>query len=340
MPSRIFLPPCKQPLKHVDGGTIIFSGGQKGGLYGVAVYLDNETENTLLGYNPVTERIISVRLNGKQRNVTIIQVYSPTSQAEDDEIEKFYANLQSTIESTNNRDILIIMGDFYAKLGKGSATKLIGPYGLGERNERGDRLEDFAIENDLAVTNTLFQQHKRRLYTWTSPNGEHRNQIDYILIKQKWRTSVKVAKTLAGADCGSDHELLSITLKLKMVKRKGKSKPVCYDTSCIGCEFAVEVKNKFSLLLQDVEEKDPEELAESAKTILIEAAKDHIPKREKKRAPWISQQTLDKIEERRRLKGRRDEVRQRRYKELSTDIKVACRQDKKNYIKDRVTPCS
>ena len=97
----------------------------------------------------------------------------------------------------------------------------------------------------------------------------------------------------------------------------------------------VEVKNKFPLLLQDVEEKGPEEIAEAAKTILIEAAKDHIPKREKKRTPWISQQTLDKIEERRRLKGKRDEVSQRRYKELSTDIKVARRQDKKNYIKDK-----
>ena len=100
-------------FKHVDGGTIIYLGSQKGGLYGVVVYLDNETENTLLGYNPINERIISVRLNGKQRNITIIQVYAPTSQAEDDEIGRFYANLQSTIEATNNRDIgikLIISG--------------------------------------------------------------------------------------------------------------------------------------------------------------------------------------------------------------------------------------
>ena len=77
-------------------------------------------------------------------------------------------------------------------------------------------------------------------------------------MKQKWRTFVKIAKALLGADCGSDHELLSITLKLKMVKMKREPKPVCYDTSSIGCEFAVEVKNKLYLLLQDIEEKDPE----------------------------------------------------------------------------------
>ena len=125
----------------------------------------------LLGYNPVNEWIISIRLNGKQRNITIAQVYVPTSQADEEEIEKFYAKLQSMIDVINNRDVLIIMGDFNAKLGKGSkTTKLIGPYGLGERNERGDRLEECVIENDLAVTNALFQQPKRMLYTWTTPN--------------------------------------------------------------------------------------------------------------------------------------------------------------------------
>ena len=80
------------------------------------------------------------------------------------------------IDAINNRDVFIIMGDFNAKLGKGSTTtKLIGQHGLKERNERGDRLEEFVIQNDLAVANTLFQQPKRRLYTWTTPNGEHTN---------------------------------------------------------------------------------------------------------------------------------------------------------------------
>ena len=138
------------------------------------------------------------------------------------------------------------MGDFNTKLGKGSTTtKLIGPYGLGERNERGDRLEEFVMENDLAETNTFFQQPQRRLYTWTTPNREHRNQIDLILIKQKWRRYVKNAKTLPGVHCGTDHKILSNMLKLKMVKIKGEPNPVCYDMNNISNEFTVVVKNRF-----------------------------------------------------------------------------------------------
>ena len=101
-------------------------------MYGVAVYVDNEAEKTLLVYNPVNEQIISMRLNGRQRNITIVQVYAPMSQADEEDIEKFYAKLQSMIDAINSRDILIIMRDFNAKLGKAfTTTKLIGPYGLG-----------------------------------------------------------------------------------------------------------------------------------------------------------------------------------------------------------------
>ena len=137
-------------------------------MYGVTVYVDSEAEKMLLGYNPVNEWIISIRLNGKQRNITVVQVYAPMSQA-DEEIEKFYIEPQSMIDAINNRDILIIMGDFNTKLVKGSTTtKLIGPYGLGERNERGDRLEEFVIENYLAVT-THFSNNPKEGFT----HGQH-----------------------------------------------------------------------------------------------------------------------------------------------------------------------
>ena len=90
-----------------------------------------------------------------------------------------------------------------------------GKFGLGVQNEAGQRLIEFCQKNTLITANTLFQQHKRRLYTWTSPDGQHRNQIDYILCSQRWRSSIKSAKTRPGADCGSDHELLIAKFKLK-----------------------------------------------------------------------------------------------------------------------------
>ena len=88
-------------------------------------------------------------------------------------------------------------------------------FGLGVQNEAGQRLTEFCQENAVVIANTLFQQHKRRLYTWTSPDGQHQNQIDYILCSQRWRSSIQSAKTRPGADRGSDHELLIASLRLK-----------------------------------------------------------------------------------------------------------------------------
>ena len=91
-------------------------------------------------------------------------------------------------------------------------------FGLGVQKEAGQRLIEFCQENKLVITNTLFQQHKRRLYTWTSPDGHYRNQIDYVLCRQRWRGSIQSAKTKPGADCGSDHQLLIAKLKVKLKK--------------------------------------------------------------------------------------------------------------------------
>ena len=89
-----------------------------------------------------------------------------------------------------------------------------GKFGPGVQNEAGQRLTEYCQENALVIANTLFQQHKRRLYTWTSPDGQHQNQTDYILCSQRGRSSIQPAKTRPGADCGSDHELLTAKFRL------------------------------------------------------------------------------------------------------------------------------
>ena len=104
-----------------------------------------------------------------------------------------------------------------------------GKFGLGIRNEAGQRLIEFCQENALVITNTLCQQHKRILYTWTSPDGQHRNQTDYILCSQRWRSSFQSAKTRPGADCGSDHELLIAKFRLKSKKVGETTRPFSHD---------------------------------------------------------------------------------------------------------------
>ena len=102
-------------------------------------------------------------------------------------------------------------------------------FGLGMQNEAGQRLIEFCQGNALVIANTLFQQHKRRLYTWTSPDGQHQNQIDYILCSQRWRSSIQSAKTRPGADCGSDHEVLIAKFRLKLKKVGKTTRPFRYD---------------------------------------------------------------------------------------------------------------
>ena len=119
-----------------------------------------------------------------------------------------------------------------------------GKCGLGLWNEAGQRLIEFYQENALVKANSLFQQHKRRLYTWTSPDGQHLNQIDYILCSQRWRSSVQSAKTRLGADYGSDHELLTAKFRLKL--KKGKTtRPFRYDLNQIPYDYTVEERNRF-----------------------------------------------------------------------------------------------
>ena len=108
-----------------------------------------------------------------------------------------------------------ITGDWNAKVGSQETPGVTGKFGLEVQNEAGQRLTEFCHENALVIANTLFPQHKTSLYTWTSPDSQHRNQIDYILCSQRWRSSTQSAKIRLGADCGSDHELLIAKFGLK-----------------------------------------------------------------------------------------------------------------------------
>ena len=101
------------------------------------------------------------------------------------EVERFYEDLQDLLEPTPNKDVLFIIGDWNAKVGSQETPGVTGKFGLGIQNEAGQRLIEYCQENTLVIANTLFQQHKRRLYTWTSPDGQHQNQIDYIFAKME-----------------------------------------------------------------------------------------------------------------------------------------------------------
>ena len=118
-------------------------------------------------------RMISVRFQGKPFNITVVQIYAPTSNTEEAEVEWFYEDLQDLLELTPQTDVLFIIGDWNAKVGSQETPGVTGKFGLGVQNEAGQSLIEFCQENTLVIANTLFQQSKRRLYTRTSPDGRH-----------------------------------------------------------------------------------------------------------------------------------------------------------------------
>ena len=122
--------------------------------------------------------MISVHFQGKPFSFTEIQVYDPTNNAEEDEIEQFCEDLQDLLELTPQKDVLFIIGDWNAKVGSQEIPGVTGKFGLGFQNEAGQRITEFCQENALIIAIILLQQHKRRLYTWTSPGGQYQNQID------------------------------------------------------------------------------------------------------------------------------------------------------------------
>ena len=140
------------------------------------------------------DRMISVSFQGKPFNITVIQVYALTNNAEEAEVEWFYEDLQDLLELTPKKDVHFIIGDWNAKVGSQEMPGVTGKYGIGVQNEAGQRLIEFCQENALVIANTFLQQNRRRLYTGTSPDGQHQIHIDCILCSQRWRSSIQSTK--------------------------------------------------------------------------------------------------------------------------------------------------
>ena len=196
-----------------DSYAIFYSGGEEHAR-GVAIAVKKELIKFILGCWTLSDRVMVIKLKGKKFDVNIIQAYAPTSMSTEEELDMFYEQLSMAYKTCKSQEINILMGDFNAKVGRGKHETVVGPFGLGERNNRGDTFIQWCEEKELAIMNTWFQHHNRRLYTWKSPGDQTRNQIDYICINQRFRNGVTQCKTIPSADCNSDHILLDAKIVL------------------------------------------------------------------------------------------------------------------------------
>lgn len=322
-----------------SGNTIYFSGHQSDSIHGVAMIIPKSLHSSVLGYNPVSSRILTIKINAKPCKLNIVQIYAPTSTSTEDELNDFYNKLESTIQEIPTKEITLIQGDFNAKIGQTEEDEqvkhLIGRYGLGVRNESGQRLVEFCIGNNMVITNTIFPQHPRRRYTWTSPGGLYRNQIDYILVHSRWKSSIQNVKTLPGAECGSDHKLLLARVKIHIKSKKAKVTAPPLNSGNIHL-FKEKLSEKLEAIPNNSEIENSETLWQTLKTTMIDTKEEVIQQstNDVKIKQWMTDETWDAVKKRKMLRrtGIRNNEQMIEYQRLNKDIQRLSRRDKNQHL--------
>ena len=213
-----------------EGHKLWFSGEERLHQHGVAFLVRKEVIGCIMSCTPVSNRIISLRVSANPKNITIVQANAPTTDQSDEEVELFYEQLEETIKKIPKKDILIVQGDWNAKVGPDSYRQwagTVGRFSTGETNDRGLRLLEFAHSHRLTLANTLFPHKSSRRKTWHAPNGLVHNQIDFILTPCRFKSSINKAhtRTYPGADIGSDHDLVLLVMRVKLKRQRRSGTP-------------------------------------------------------------------------------------------------------------------
>uniref|UniRef100_A0A8D9A6I6 Craniofacial development protein 2 n=1 Tax=Cacopsylla melanoneura TaxID=428564 RepID=A0A8D9A6I6_9HEMI len=321
---------------------LIHSGclDDKPGIGGVGVLLTKELGQRVKGYVHRKGRILLVKLDTKPVDTVIIQVYMPTAKYEEKFVEEMYTEIQNLLDQIKGEDNVILMGDWNARVGEGEEAPFIGPFGYGTRNDRGARLVVFCAKNKLVVTNTCFQHHVRRRYTWKAPGDAYRTQIDYIMVKERYKNQIKDSRSYAGPDIDSDHNMVMAKgcLKLKKLKKKKSARwdirllkdnenKVEYETRTNDCEYIADgdIQSNWEIVKKT-----------------IKTAADSVLKKQRPqpRKEWITEEILNLIEKRRELKNATTEEGKRTYRELRNKINRESRIAKESYLEEKCAQIS
>jgi exonuclease III len=182
-------------LNKIGDKTMYYSGGERAE-NGVAMVVQKSVVIYVVKKIAYNDRRFAIKLEAEPKNILIMQLYIPTAEYEDYEMEKLYDISEEVLEEDGKgKTNTIIMGEWNSVVGDESYRNTVGPHGLGRKNHRGQILIDFCERNGLTVTNTWFRKPKRRLYTWKAPGGRSGYQLDYILVKHRFRNSVKDVNT-------------------------------------------------------------------------------------------------------------------------------------------------
>lgn len=316
-----------QGMISKNGNKIIWSGGTT---YqnGVGIILDPRLTQSYKGHLAVSDRILMVKMKGPEVDVNILQVYAPTVDAPDYDTNKFYQDLDKTRKMCKKSEVLIVMGDLNSKVGRGTEGQVVGPHGLGERNDRGNLWVDWCRTNKLIITNTWFQNHPRRLWTWLSPGDRTRNQIDFIAVSDRFRPGILNCKTYPGADIDSDHVpvVLTLRVKLKAISRR-KTKRRLNLKICENPETQQEMRENFQIPVFDSNVPTDEQFKEFQNSIQ-NVIQTHIPEETNvSRKEWMTAEILNMMEERRSYERGSE-----KYRTINKDIKAKCKSAHEDFL--------
>ena len=286
--------------------------------------LDRMTANKVMDMEQISDRMMMVRIQAEPVNMVIVQIYMPTTDHDDEEVEKMYEQLEGVLDKMKGKENVVIMGDWNAVVGEDGEGREVGMFGLGKRNERGEKLTDFCRRNKFVVTNTLFQHHRRRRYTWKKPGDTGRYQIDYILVRQRYRNSVKNSRSYPGADADTDHNLVVMKINVmlkKIIKTSMKRKWDMKRLKTNEAAFSRSVEDS----IQGKEGSSVESRWKDLKNWVLKIAKRHVGYQKGRRIkkPWVTEEMMTKMEERKKWKSRNNEEGRSKYRKINNELRRA-----------------
>ena len=258
--------------------------------------MTRKVDKTLLEWKPVNDRLTKVRFNSTFAKVTIIACYSPTEEAEEEEKDELYEQLEEEIRTTPRNDVLMVIGDLNARVGEDNTgrERAMGTQCFGCANNNGERLTDLCVESRLVIVGTLFMHRDSHNTTWRSPDQMTVSQIDHVIINQKWTRSIQDVKANRGADIGSDHVLVVATVSLKLRKTKrGEERQQRFDTAKLKNSntekaFKLELKNRFHVLQEEQELN-----IDNFNQVLTETGKSLLGYRKTRKEDWIKNRHME-----------------------------------------------
>ena len=299
---------------QTDDHTVFFSGSENRSEMGAGLIFNKKWSKIL------------AKLSTAPMPMNIVQMYAPTATTTDSEIEAFYDDVKTAINKCKSRDITMVIGDWNAKVGNKESCSALEPFGLDERNERGDRFIEWCEDHKMVISNTWFENRKSRLYTWRSPGDRTKNQIDYICVNERWKNSILDCKTYPGADIGSHHNPVAAKVRLILKKTKAAELRRRRDYQSIDPATRHGIEHYVGQIWTHEDRETKETTWEKFKRVYHLVDENFVPVRKQHKNGWITEEIIELMEKRRTVK-----FDDRRYEEIDRNIKPKCMEEKMKY---------